>query len=110
MFAIVFAIAQLSDRIGVPVAFCLFKKLLAIPCPGCGITTSVAALIHGHWREALAANAAGPLVVLFAAVQLLLSGAAAAHFLSVAKIVRLSRMNDQVLLTFLLLAWLTRIV
>ena len=109
MFAIVFALARLSDLIGVPVAFCAFKTLLGIPCPGCGITTSMASLIRGKWSEALNANAAGPFVVLFVVVQLLLSAASATHFFSAAKIARHSQVNDRTLFAFLLLAWLTRL-
>jgi hypothetical protein len=108
VFVAVFALAQLSNGLGVPVAFCAFKAFLGIPCPGCGITTSIASLISGNWREALHANAAGPLVVLFALIQLLLSAATAAHFFRAERVVRHSRLNDRALLTFLLLAWLTR--
>jgi hypothetical protein len=106
---VVFTLAQLSDLVGVPVAFCAFKTLLGIPCPGCGITTSIAALIRGNWGEALNANAAGPVVLLFAILQLLLTAAAASHLLSDTDIARHSRVNDRALLAFLLLPWLTQL-
>jgi hypothetical protein len=109
-FAIVFTVAQLSDVTGVPMAFCAFKSLVGIPCPGCGITTSIEALLHGSFAGALSANPAGPLVLLFAIAQLLLTAAAAARFLPDVTIARLSRLNDRALLVFLLLAWLTRFI
>ena len=49
-------------NIGVP-SFCLFEKLLLIPCPFCGVRSSVYALFTGHWQQALVFNMAGPFVV-----------------------------------------------
>jgi len=42
---------------------CLFQRFLGIPCPGCGICSSVRALLHGHWLKALTLNPAGPVVL-----------------------------------------------
>ena len=44
---------------GVPVTICLFKKITGIPCPSCGTTLSVLALIKGNFYEAFAANPLG---------------------------------------------------
>ena len=42
------------------------------PCPGCGLTTSFTAFLHGHWAAAFQANAFGPvLYTLFTASALL---------------------------------------
>jgi hypothetical protein len=42
------------------------------PCPGCGLTTSFTATIHGHFREAFSAHPMGPLLyALFTATALL---------------------------------------
>jgi hypothetical protein len=30
------------------------------PCPGCGLTTSFTAFVHGHWAQAFQAHAFGP--------------------------------------------------
>lgn len=35
------------------------------PCPGCGLTTSWTALIHGHFSEAFHAHPLGPFMYLF---------------------------------------------
>lgn len=32
------------------------------PCPGCGLTTSFSAVLHGDWGLAMAAHPAGPLL------------------------------------------------
>lgn len=34
------------------------------PCPGCGLTTSWTAFIHGHWAEAFHAHPLGPFLYL----------------------------------------------
>jgi len=35
---------------------CLWKKLLGIECPGCGLTRGVCFLVHGRWAEATKSN------------------------------------------------------
>jgi hypothetical protein len=67
-FPLVFpAIARWTD------AACLFRGLTAVPCPGCGITTSLLALARGDTQAAWAANPAG-----FAVTALLVGQAAVA--------------------------------
>lgn len=53
--------AENNDQAGV----CLFHIITGIPCPSCGSTRSVAALLHGHIMKSLAIN---PLGVLIAAI------------------------------------------
>lgn len=91
------------------IAFCAVKEVLGIPCPGCGITTSVAALLRGHFVRAVEANAAGPLVVAFFVAQTSLAAAARARLLPDRTVLSCSRLNDRALIVFLLLSWLTRL-
>jgi hypothetical protein len=50
---------------------CPLRALTGVPCPLCGMTTSLDQTFHGHLGAALAANPAGVLAVLLAfAVQL----------------------------------------
>jgi len=46
---------------GAPGWPCPFKALFGIPCPGCGLSTAVAQLLHGHWQAAMATHAFAPL-------------------------------------------------
>lgn len=39
---------------------CRFEAVTHIPCPGCGLTTSFAAMAHGHPLDAFAAHPMGP--------------------------------------------------
>jgi len=42
---------------GLPGWACPFKSLTGIPCPGCGLTTATAELLHGHFRASLNTHA-----------------------------------------------------
>jgi hypothetical protein len=57
-------------------SLCLFRRLLAIPCPGCGLTRAVAALARGDLGAALAYHPAAPVLVAEAAGLWLVWGAA----------------------------------
>lgn len=56
---------------------CSFTKLVGVRCPSCGMTTSWAHFVRGHWLQALQANSGGTLLALIAVVSgpwLLVSG------------------------------------
>lgn len=44
---------------------CLFKLATGIPCPSCGSTRSVLALLHGHVWHALLLNPFGAVIAVF---------------------------------------------
>jgi hypothetical protein len=46
---------------------CPLRSITGIPCPFCGMTTSVTAAVHGHLGDALAANPLGIVAVVLAA-------------------------------------------
>jgi hypothetical protein len=47
--------------LGLPGVTCPFKAVLGIPCPGCGISTSISFLLHGDWHSAFTTHAFGPI-------------------------------------------------
>ncbi len=43
-------------------SICLSRRLLGLPCPGCGMTRALAHLAKGEWRAALAAHPFAPVL------------------------------------------------
>lgn len=43
---------------------CVLKNTVDLPCPACGTTRSIEALLQGEWKTALWLNPLGPLAVL----------------------------------------------
>src|SRR5208283_1378309 len=41
---------------------CLFRTITGLPCPSCGTTRSLIALMHGHVTESLSINSLGIIV------------------------------------------------
>jgi Protein of unknown function (DUF2752) len=65
------AAALLPALPGEPGLPCPLRTITGVPCPLCGMTTSVVAAVHGNVADALAANPAG-LALVLAAVALIL--------------------------------------
>jgi len=42
---------------------CGFHRLTHLPCPLCGLTRSLFALVKGHWSEAMRLHALSPLAL-----------------------------------------------
>lgn len=59
------ALAALAVRwIAAAPPTCAMRTLLGVPCPGCGTTRALAALMEGHLAEALALHPLAPLLAL----------------------------------------------
>ena len=59
---------------GHPSIACPLRAATGIPCPFCGMTRAVIAVVHGHLGPSLAFNPGGIFVVLLAAVAILRPG------------------------------------
>jgi hypothetical protein len=90
-------------------AFCLFKYLTGLPCPGCGITRGLALLAHGRVRDALDANPASVLVMAVIVLPLLLLLSVQSRRLGPIAVTKALRCADSLLLMGLLLVWLSRV-
>lgn len=60
------------QELGLPPCPCVL--IFNRPCPGCGLTTSFTALLHGRFREAFKAHWMGPLLYLLFTVTALGAG------------------------------------
>jgi hypothetical protein len=69
MLATAAALPALPGNPGLP---CPLRTITGVPCPFCGMTTSVEATVHLNVGDALAANPAGIGLVIFAVVLLVL--------------------------------------
>jgi len=63
-------VPAIEDIGGQSISACLSKDYIGVACPGCGITSSVRALLQGNLVESFEYNFAGP----FVAVVLLARG------------------------------------
>ena len=103
-----FTIAWVAHEAEIPVAVCVAKQLLGVPCPGCGITRSITVLLTGNFTKAIEFNAAGLFVVTFFFVQLALVAAAATGAAPDQSILRTARLSDRLLLMLMLGVWSKR--
>jgi len=49
-----------------PLGMCIFRDIVGIDCPACGITRSVNATFHLHFHDAFSFNPTGPIVAFLA--------------------------------------------
>ena len=50
---------------------CLWRATTGIPCPGCGMTRSIVAALHGSWSASLAYHRLGWVTLLYVILQMI---------------------------------------
>ena len=92
--------------------FCLFEKILHIPCPFCGIRTSVFAFVHGDFRGAFMTNPAGPIILIALISYLIYFTLATMCNLKVQfnrEVTAINKING-VILSLLIMQWIYKII
>lgn len=90
--------------------FCLMKKFLGIPCPGCGISHSVMAAFQFKLAKAWLANPAGIGVALLFAFQVIARPLAIARPRAAAAVSSISRYGSNFSVVLLFAVWAYRVL
>lgn len=110
IFAGVLTLSALSQLAGLHISTCLLRSAFGIPCPGCGVTTSVMEILSGHLARAVEANAAGPAVAIFFALQMGLLFVVRAGVVSELVTFQILQVSQRALAAALLIAWCVRLI
>ena len=89
---------------------CLMQWLLSVPCPGCGITTSLLAVAHQHVGVAWRANPAGPVLSLHLVLQAILGTVGTFSSRRQQAALVMLRTSSRVALAIVLFVWVFRIL
>jgi Protein of unknown function (DUF2752) len=90
--------------------FCLMKKLLGIPCPGCGISHSVMAAFRFDLAKAWLANPAGIGVAMLFSFQILARPLAIALPRAAGVVSSISRYGSNLSVILLFVVWTYRVL
>ena len=90
--------------------FCLFQKVLHIPCPGCGITRSLFSTARGNIFLAWHYNPVGLLLFLFLLAQIPMRIIALKYDDATEIISRISRKGSLLIISSLILVWILKLV
>ncbi|NPC77306.1 DUF2752 domain-containing protein [Pyxidicoccus fallax] len=100
-------------RFDLPAWPCVVRSAVGIPCPGCGLSRALTALLHGQWRDALHLHAFAPVIlgglVLISGMALLPEAARRRGIEAVARFERRTGLTALLLVT-LVGYWLTRLL
>ena len=88
--------------------FCLFREVLNIPCPGCGIIRSLFCMGRGEISLSLGYNPAGLFLFFYFMVQIPLRIVAITFRNTGKSICKISRLLSKFLFIILLLAWILK--
>lgn len=89
--------------------FCVVKAVTGYPCPGCGITRGVLAILRGEFREAWRRNPASFAVLLFFAHAAATAAGEALGAIAPERAAARRVVADRILLATLLLSWVTKL-
>lgn len=101
------------NLLGLPSWECPILHTLGVPCPGCGLSRGIGALLHGDWQTALTFHAFAPVFLaslIFMAVVLLLPVASRRQVVEWTRIFEAKTGLVAIGLIGLMVYWLARLV
>ena len=90
--------------------FCVFQKVLKIPCPGCGVTRSLLAITTGNILSAWKFNPAGIFLFLFLVAQVPMRIIALKSRSLRRNISLISWHGSRIVIFVLFLVWIARVI
>jgi len=90
--------------------FCLMKRLLGIPCPGCGISHSIMAALRFDLTNAWVFNPAGIAVAMLFSFQIVARPVAIALPQAARVVSSISRYGSNITVVLLFLVWTYRVL
>ena len=97
-----------SHLVSIP-HFCVFQKLLDIPCPGCGVTRSIFAVAKGNIFSAWKFNPAGLFLFFYFVAQIPLRIIVLKYPTAQGCISQVSRLGGKIVIAVLCLVWIVRL-
>lgn len=99
-----------STLIGAIPHVCLVEKMTGLPCPGCGIISSLTSAANGKYFSAWQHNPAGLLLFVFVIMQIPMRYIALRRVSTSVAIIKFSRWLSVLLVVFLFLVWICRLI
>ena len=93
------------------VSECLFEKLFLIPCPFCGVRSSIFSFIKGNFQQSLTFNIAGPVIFIVLCFYCIYFTFASKfdYKINFNREVRICRNIDKLLFSLLIFQWLFKL-
>jgi hypothetical protein len=89
--------------------FCLFRESLGVPCPGCGITSSMFAIARGDIFLSWRSNPSGLALLVFGLMQVPLRILAIKFNRMSESVFRISRLGNVLVILSLIAAWIAKL-
>ncbi len=89
--------------------FCLFQKILNIPCPGCGVTRSLLSMSNWNLSLAWQFNPAGVFLLFYIIAQVPLRIIALKFYTTQMCISQISRLSSNTIIIVLFFVWILRL-
>lgn len=88
---------------------CLAQRVFGIPCPGCGVTHSILALLQFRFQAAWNFNPAGIVVAVYFVLQILWRACVLGSLITSLLVARLSRAGEILVMVVLFGVWFERL-